>query len=810
MKQLLFGEFRLDSADRSLWNGRERIPLKPKLLALLQHLARNAGRLVTKDELLDRVWGDGHVDCSVLKASMAHLRRALGDSVEAPRFIETASRHGYRFIAPVSISNIPAPLNSFVGRARELAEVTRLLEEKRLVTLWGSAGVGKTRLAIRVAADVPAESPYSVWWIDLSAVSDSDLVGHTVAATLGVRDYAGGAVTDNLARQLHPQALLLVFDNCEHVIDGCASLVSTLLDACPDLKILATSREPLGIAGEAVFGVLPLAVPNLSAGPDEMTACDAVRLFADRAKDASPFFVLSEENARAVAQICRSLDGLPLAVELAAVRVKVLSPDQIASRLEDVFQVLGRGERSAPVRHQTLKTAFDWSWQLLAAKERRLLASVTVFTGTFTLSAVEAVCGGIGGVDPEDVLDVMQQLVDRSLVTVMNAPSTEGARCRLLSTVRQYAREHLARDASAVLAQRHAGYFLRVAREAAASINTAESEVCLARLDREYDNIRAALEWASHHDGGETTGIQLSAALWRYWLRRYRLREGRLYLDTTLARGSRAPAAARAEALLGAGVLANVCGDAERGRVHLEESVAMWRSLNDVGGTGRALRSLAGAIWALGDPDAAARLSDEAMDLMRRAGGLEWEMGTALFGLGNVRMAQGRLADAVTLYQESAAILRSIPDPWTLISVLRQLAVASDRQGQRSQAEQYWRECLVVGRPIDDNWFMSLAMDAMAEVSRERGDGPAAVRLFSAAAVTRQASGRPALSSPPTLFEAPDAAIAELRTAVGEATFSSLWREGQMLSRDEAISLALSVTEPLQDVRRPTGDILVR
>jgi non-specific serine/threonine protein kinase len=652
---------------------------------------------------------------------------------------------------------------------------------------------------------VPSDSRYSIWWVDLSAVSDSNLVSHTVAATLGIRDYSRGAVTDNLVRQLQGQALLLVFDNCEHVIDGCVALLRTLLGACPDLKILATSREPLGIAGEEVLRVLPLAVPSVSARPDEMIACDAVRLFVERAKHASPFFVLSDRNAPAVAQICRSLDGLPLAVELAAVRVKVLSPDQIASRLDDVFQVLGRGERSAPVRHQTLKTAFDWSWQLLAATERRLLAALTVFTGTFTLSAVESVCGGIEGLEPAEMLDLMQQLVDRSLITVMDVPSTEGARCRLLSTVRQYAREHLGREESGALARRHAEYFLRVAQETAALINGAETEGCLARLDREYDNIRAALEWACHHDGSQTTGIQLSAALWRYWLRRYRLGEGRLYLETTLARGPHVPAAARAEALLGAGVLATLCGDAERARVHLEESVSMWRALNDLSGTGRALRSLGGAIWALGDPDAAAGLYEEGIDLIRRAGRHEWELGVALFGLGNVRMAQGRLADAMALYQESAAILRSIPDPWTLISILRQLAVASRRQGRHREAEQYWRECLVVGRPIDDSWFMSLAMDAMAKVSLERGDRSLAVRLFSAAEVTRQASGRPALSSPPTLFEPPDAAIDELRTTVGEATFCTLWREGHMLSRDEAIALALSVTEPLQDVSRPTG-----
>lgn len=554
--------------------------------------------------------------------------------------------------------------------------------------------------------------------------------------------------------------------------------------------------------------MLPLAVPDPSIRLDEMMAYDAVRLFVERAKHASPFFVLSEQNARAVAQICRSLDGLPLAVELAAVRVKVLAPDQIASRLDDVFRVLGHAERSAPERHQTLRAAFDWGWQLLGAKERRLLASLTVFTGTFTLSAVEAVCGGGAGLEPADMLDLMQQLVDRSLVTVIDAPSTEGTRCRLLSTVRQYAREHLLKDELVALARRHAEHILRVAQDVTSSINGAESEVALARLDREYDNVRAALEWACHNAGADAIGVQLSAALWPYWLRRYRLGEGRLYLDTTLAHGLDAPPVARAEALFGAGLLANMCGDPEGARRHLEESVSLWRALNHQRGTGRATRLLGNVMWSLGDLATATRLIEEGLDLLR-PGDRGWDLGVAVLGLGNVRMAQGRLVDAILLFQESAAIFRAIPDPWTLMSVLRQLAVASRRQGQHRHAEQYWRECLLVGRPTDDTWYMSLAMDAMATVSLARGDHAAAARLFAAAEGARLASGRPALSSPPTQFEAPDSALAELRTIVGETAFRTWWLEGQVLSRDEAIARALSVTEPLPDGERSTGDMFV-
>ena len=688
--QLVFGRFRIDASEQTLWKGRRRLRITPKSLALLQYLARHAGRLIAKEELLDAIWADTHVGPGVLKNCVAEIRHALGDSANAPRFIEAVPRRGYRFVALVGIGNLPVPLTSFVGRDQELAEVTRLLGDGRLVSIWGPAGVGKTRLAIQVASHLQSEVPHGVWWIDLSPLVDPSLVAHTVAATLGVRDRVGLSVADALAKTLHERRLLLVFDNCEHLVDACASLADSLLRACPDLKILATSREPLGVTGERVWPLLPLSVPGSSPRSAELIASEAVRLFVERAKEASPFFALTDGNATAVADICRCLDGLPLAIELAAVRVKVLAPEQIAARLDDVLKLLVHESRTEPLRHQTLKAAFDWSCDLLSLKERRLLTFLSVFPGSFTLAAVESVCGGTEGFETEEMLDLMTRLIDRSLVTVATEPSAEETRYRLLGTVRQYARAELLPDFGAGLARRHAEFFLCVAEEVEPAINGAASVACVSRLNRERDNLRAALQWACQDESGGEIGARIAAALWCYWLRRGQLREGRDWLEATLPRGALAPARVKAQVLCGAGTLALIQGDREHARIRLEASVTLSRTTGDFVSLGRALYHLGLVKASFGDEEAAQRLTEEGVDVLRRAD-RPWDLAIALTGLGRVMRFQGRLIDSASLYQESAAILRAIPDPWTLSYPLKWLAALAAREGRSDLAEAYWR-----------------------------------------------------------------------------------------------------------------------
>jgi predicted ATPase/DNA-binding winged helix-turn-helix (wHTH) protein len=786
--QFVFGPFHIEPGEQVLWKGHERVAVRPKSLAVLEHLVRNAGRFVTKEELLAAVWPEVHVGSAAVKTCIAEIRIALGDKAEAGRFIETAPCRGYRFIAAVEAGNLPTPLTSFVGRERELAEVKRLLAGSCLVTLEGPAGVGKTRLAIQVASDLLKETPHRVWWIDLAPLADPSHAAHTVAGTLGVRDRPGIALADTLAQACQGPRVLLVFDNCEHLVDACASLVEALLGAGPGLKILATSRQALRVGGETVWSVPPLSLPDTRAGIHDMLSHEAVRLFVDRTRQVCPSFAISDRNASAVARICRRLDGLPLAIELAAARVKVLAPEQIAARLGDVFTVLGPASRTHPARHQTLAAAFDWSYNLLSPQERLLFGRVSVFAGSFALAAVESICAG-DGLDSADVLDLLARLVDHSLVKVVTGPSAEQTRYRLLHTVRQYAREKLPPDVRADLARRHAEFFLRLAEENEPQMYTAAGGVCLVRLNREYQNLRAALAWGRDDKGGHEIGLRLAAALRMLWVRRGHLGEGRSWLEDMLERGSDAPTELRAQALYAVGVTAHGQNDFEHARRRLEESVALWRDIGDRRGLGRALYGL-GSVVAnhFGDLEAAKRLVDEGIDLLRGTPNA-WDLAHALMARARVATYQGRFADAVSAYDESVAILRAIPDPWLLSLAFGALATFATSQHQYDRAEEYWRQTLAAVQPLHDRWVASGAIVGMANLTYVRGDYVRATRLYGAAEALRETIDMDALMS----WEGESKRfVNELPTALGESSISALWAEGRRLSREEALALALA------------------
>lgn len=791
-KVVVFGPFRIDTLEQSLWTGTQRLKITTKSLALLQHLVRNAGRIVTKEELLRVIWADTHVDSRIIKTLVAEIRRVLGDNAYSPRFIEAVPRRGYRFIASVGVGNIPIPAGTFVGRERELAGTRRLLEHCRLVTLRGPAGVGKTRLAIEVASRIVSDLSCCVWWADLSSVVDSDLVAHTLASATFVGDSAGRPIIDNLADEIGERRIILVLDNCEHLIDACASVVDTLLDRCPNLKVLTTSREPLGIAGESAYSVAPLSLPDSWERAADVLTADAVRLFVERAKHADGSFTMSDDNASAVATICRRLDGLPLAIELVAVRVNVLAPEQIVARLDDVFALLGSASRLESPRHQTLKAALDWSYDLLSLKEGRLLASLSVFAGSFTLGAVEAVCGDTDEFTTEELLDLIARLVNRSLVVPASDRLVKEMRYRLLDTVRQYSRQKLLPSDEQRLAARHADFFVRVAEEVAPFVNGAASASYLARLDRDRDNFRAALRWGLTVEAGRETAIRLTAALWLYWLRRGQRREGRSWLEASLRTTSGVPADVRADALCGAGILAWLERDFEEARRHLEESVALSRTTDNPTGLGRALYYLSLSIAYSGDVTVGERLAEEAVQRLRCAAS-PWDLATALAGLGQVRRLQGRLLDAVPPCEESAAILRMIPDPWTLSYPLRELAMIAASENDYDRAEECWRESLAALRPLDETWFLCVAVRGMAEVAVARGDYLKAVRLAGAAESLQKADELPAVDRTDAGRER---LVTELRRALDQTAFQNGWAIGQQLSRDEAINLALGRSVP--------------
>lgn len=579
-RPIAFPPFRLDPANRRLYCGEQPIALRPKSFEVLKYLVEGAGTLVTKDELLDAVWPATAVSDTVLKTSIREIREALGDVAKTPRFVETAHRSGYRFIAAVATNNLPVELGALIGRDGEVALIKRLLHSARLLTLTGPGGVGKTRLALRVARDLMSASRDGVWWVDFATLSDSLLVPQAVAKVLDVREQPDRPLAMSLQHHLRAKELMLVLDNCEHLIDPCAALADGLLRTCPGVRILATGREPLGVSEECVWAVPALSYPDPADLPSiaELPSYDAVRLFVERATAAYPDFELTRQNAPSVAQICYRLDGIPLAIELAAPRVRALTTEQIAQHLDDCFHVLARSRTEVP-RHQTLRATMDWSYGLLSFEEGRLLNSLAVFAGGWTLEAAQTVCASsISQRDETDVngfFDLLFRLVDKSLV-IHGGQTTRERRYRMLETVRQYAHEKLIAAGDVVaIHKRHARFFLDFVDQIEPRINSATRMACLAQLDAEHDNLRTALSWAIRTE--PEIALRLGGSLWWFWFHQGYWREGRAWLGQALVSVAEEATTSprRAKALLASGMLAWAHGDRSAARASLEESVAL-------------------------------------------------------------------------------------------------------------------------------------------------------------------------------------------------------------------------------------------
>jgi predicted ATPase/DNA-binding SARP family transcriptional activator len=465
---------------------------------------------------------------------------------------------------PEERHNLPAPVSSFIGRDTELADIDRLLATGRLLTLTGVGGVGKTRLALEAARRALADSLEGVFFIDLSALSEPTLVVRQVATALDVREQPDGSLMEQLIARLRDSELLLVLDNCEHLRDACAELCGRLLESCPRLRVLATSREPLSVPGEVDYPVLPLLVPPPDADLDALRASEAVRLFLARAQEAQPRRPDGPATVSTVARICRDLDGLPLAIELAAARAKAFSLEEIASRLDDRFQFLVSWRRLSPARHRTLRATMDWSYELLSDDGREFLDRLSVFAGGFTLASAAAVC--LEGAD-QDGVELVGRLVEASLIVPEEHDGR--TRYRLLETVRQYAAERLeSRGETAAVRGRHADHFLRLA-EAAETRGPGQAEG-LRQLDADVDNLRAAAEFAIA-TGQTETEVRLVAALWQYWHVRGYLAEGSERLETAIAREGATAVEAYTRAAFGAGILAWSLGDYRRARGLAEE-----------------------------------------------------------------------------------------------------------------------------------------------------------------------------------------------------------------------------------------------
>lgn len=622
-------------------------------------------------------------------------------------------------------TNLPLQLTSFVGREIQMREVRELLTATRLLTLTGSGGCGKTRLALEVGARLSEDYPDGVFWVELGALNDPALVTQTTLSTLSIREEEGREPFEELSNFLFEKKLLLILDNCEHLLEACAELTERLLRARPDLRVLTTSRQSLNVSGETSYRVPSLAAPDPRGDPvpEQLMGYESVRLFVDRVAHADPAFSLSPDNAEAVARICHRLDGIPLAIELAAARIRAHSPETIADKLDDRFSFLTAGSRTALPRQQTLRALVDWSHDLLTDEERTLFRRLSVFAGGFTLEAVEQVCAA-GALKYSSFLDLISELVNKSIVVYEDRRAR--ARYSMLETIRKYAAERLSESGeSETTGDSHLQWFLSLAEQAEPEVTTSE---WLDAMEDEHDNLRDALEYAIRRELSDMA-LRLTGALARLWTTRGHLSEGRRWLDEALASGSKLFPEVKAKALNAAGALAWMQGDHEAARSNYQEALSLRRGLGDRPGIAATLANLGIVAYSKGEYGTARERYEESLKIWRETGDRPG-LARSLDNLGNLAQEEGDYELAQKLYMESLEISRQLKDKWLVARSLNNLGEVALLQGDFPAARMRFQEDLEVSRELGDRWVIGRALNNCAEIDRLEGDLPSSRSLF--------------------------------------------------------------------------------
>ena len=740
-------------------------------------------------------------------------------------------------MATLTAGRPPVRLTSLVGRASELRDVRQELATTRLLTLTGPGGTGKTRLALAAAAVAGDTFPGGVCWVELAPAADPASVGQTVASQLGAPDTPGQDAAEAIAAHVSGRRTLIVLDNCEHLAAAVAGLAERLLVACPALSILATSREPLSVEGECSWPVPPLSLPPggtvVTATAAALGGSDAVRLFEQRAQLVRPSFRVTDDNAAAVLQICRRLDGLPLAIELAAARIRISPAAQLAERLDDIFAVLTGGARTAPRRHQALRATLDWSYDLLTADERAVFRRLAVFSGSFTLPAAEQVAAG-GGIAGRDILDLLTRLAEKSLLRAEQPDG--GARYHLLATIRDYARERLAGTAEEEPARRaHLRYFTDLAEQAGPLVEQGLEglEKELDRLDTERPNLRTALEFARQSGRGEAA-LRLAGQLGRYAYLRGHYHEIRQWMDQAVLDGADAPAALRAKALLGSGRLALLQCDYAPAVRRLHAALRLYRELGDPGGIASALQVLGSVAREQGSYARSARLHAESLAIAAAAGDrravasahgylgfVSWlqggfgrateectaaleqfrELGDvegtawSLLSLGTVARYEGDAERAADLLGQSRSLSMRIGFREGIAWSLEQLGLLAAGVGDPG-AGALFRHSLALHRELRDRWRMCSVLDDLAAVALAGGDEADAQRaagLLGAAEAMREVIGTVIA---PCERAQHDQTVAGARAALGAEAFAAAWRRGRLAQPDDLAQPARPRPEP--------------
>jgi predicted ATPase/class 3 adenylate cyclase len=816
--------------------------LAPTLNRLARLLAAGHGGQILVTQVVHALLGETGRSVSVTLRDLGEHR--LRDLVKPERVWQVVAPGLPADFPPlVTLSSphtnlVPQP-TALIGRAREVAEVRALLggDQTRLVTLTGPGGTGKTRLALQIAGDLLETTPDGVYVVDLSSVTDAALMPPVIAAVLGLREEGSRDLRETLLAYLTPKALLLVLDNLEQIrpAEGVARLIADLLAACPTLRVLATSRAPLKVRAEREYPVLPLPSPDTACLPPlgQVAENPAVQLFVERAQAVRPAFALTADNAPVIAEICERLDGLPLAIELAAARIRVLAPNELARRLGNQLDLLAGRVADRPDRQQTLRAAIAWSYDLLASEEQALFRRVSVFAGGCTLETAEAIAATR---DPLalDVLDGMTMLVEQSLVRVDDTP--DGARYGMLETLRAYGQEQLQKTGEDErVRSSHATIVLACVKTGTDGLRGPDPAHWSTVLVAEHDNLRAALRW-TRDAGHPETALALASTAWSFWETRGYLTEGRMWLDQVLAASSADATPERAEALMGAGVLARLQGDLTAAAALTEESLGFWRQLGDRAGEGRALRWFGVVADARGDEARAMELFQQSLAIAREADDAVGiaaalnSLGVVLWNTGQVAAAQARLEESLALerrtgqrarlpiplnnlallaieagelaqarvyLEESLAIDQELGRQSGVADTLLNLGAIAFEEGNVAQAAQLNGEGLQIHREIGDPVSVAYGVESLAAVAASTGDFEAAARLYGAAAALRAEIGAPLPESEAVRHER---GLGKARAGLRAAAFTAAWDAGHgwswMQAAEEALGIARRIALP--------------
>jgi predicted ATPase/DNA-binding CsgD family transcriptional regulator len=751
----------------------------------------------------------------------------------------------------MSRTNLPVQLTSFIGRKRELAEVERLINTSRLITLTGAGGCGKTRLALRVAENLSSHFKDEVWWVELAVLNDPTLLPQTVLQTLRLPESPSRTPLELLTDYFQPKHSLLILDNCEHIIDACARLVSHLLQTCPQLGIIVTSREALNIDGELDWIVPSLQLPTVqSSNISDLNQYDGVQLFIARASTITPDFALAEQNVDAVIKICQRLDGMPLAIELAAARIQILDVEQIAERLDNALQLLTQGKRTAPSRHQTLRATMDWSYDLLSGAEKKLFQRLAVFAGRFTLEAAEVICTGD---EVENVMELVSSLVSKSLLVLVerNAKpddSTEGfLHYRYLEPIRQYALKKLIEEGEeALIRDRHLSYFHDWLQTTETRFFTSEQLLQLAAMDRELDNLRAALQWALQTQPMMALRVVSIFMLVGFWNVRGYPAEGRRWAEQALKQTETYTTpetlGVRARALIAVAYLKMTQGDNQSASHVAAEAIPILRAQNDELGLARALfvqsatlsflgqssmarataeesfeigsrlndpftltislATMAGAMFRVGEIATAQRFLQEALANSRRLD-VPVPLSLSLWGAGTAALAQGNLKVARQYMEESLVHIRQIGDKHRINMIASDLANILRRIGNMRQAEQLYVEAIHGWWDYGQLGGMARCIECLAFIAITEKRDKQAARWLGAAEIIRESSHAEMI---PPEQEEYQREVAILRSRMNPNDFTGSWSEGRILTFEQVIGdLDQSLALPQMKLHNPNA-----